>query len=311
MDSKANILITGGCGFIGLNLIEFILDNTSWNIKVLDNLYSGKKEYLSSFDKNRLSFHKGDIRDKKIVKKALENCDYIVNLAAQVGVIESIKDPFFDMDVNVNGILTLLKSCKEKNVKRFVQASSAAPLGEQEMPLSEAKVPSPLSPYGASKLAGEGYCSAFSGSYDLETVVLRFSNVYGPYCEHKNSVIPLFIRQILNDEVLTIYGDGNQTRDFVYVSDICNGIYLSLISKIESRYSIFQLGTGIETNINSIIELLKKIFPERKISTKYVPKRKGEIIRNYSDISKARIILGYNPIISIQEGLKKTAKFLS
>jgi UDP-glucose 4-epimerase len=311
MKNNINILITGGCGFVGLNLIEFILDNTKWEIRVLDNLFSGKKEVLSRFNNDRLSFIKGDIRDNTIVKKATENCDYVVNLAAQVGVIESIKDPFFDMDVNINGILTLLESCKQNNVKRFVQASSAAPLGEQEMPLSEKKVPAPLSPYGASKLAGEGYCSAFSESYDLETVVLRFSNVYGPYCNHKNSVIPLFIRQILSDEILTIYGDGNQTRDFVYVQDICRGIYLSLISKLEGNYNIFQLGTGVETSVNTIIHLLKKLFPNKHISTRYVPKRKGEILRNYSDITKAKKILGYNPKISIQDGLVETAKFLS
>jgi UDP-glucose 4-epimerase len=310
MESKTNLLITGGCGFIGLNFIDYILENTNWQVKVLDNLYSSRKENLSRFNENRLDFIKGDIRDEKIVKKAVKNCDYVVNLAAQVGVIQSIQDPFFDMDVNINGIMTLLKSCKENNVKRFVQASSAAPLGEQEMPLSEAKVPSPLSPYGASKLAGEGYCSAFSGSYDINTVVLRFSNVYGPYCEQKSSVIPLFIRQILNKEILTIYGDGNQTRDFVYVKDICNGIHLSLTKKLDNNYSIFQLGTGQETSINYIIELLKKIFTDREISTKYVSKRKGEIIRNYSDIGKAKKVLGYNPKISIEEGLKKTTDFM-
>jgi UDP-glucose 4-epimerase len=311
MQNKTNILITGGCGFIGLNFIKFILNKTKWQVRIIDNLFSGKKEDLSRFDNNRLSFIKGDIRDDKIVKKNTEKCDYVVNLAAQVGVIESIKDPLFDMDVNVHGILNLLESCKENNVRRFVQASSAAPLGEQEMPLSEKKVPAPLSPYGASKLAGEGYCSAFSESYDLETVVLRFSNVYGPYCNHKNSVIPLFIKQILNDEILTIYGNGKQTRDFVYVEDICRGIYLSLISKLENNYNIFQLGTGEETSVNKIINLLKELFPNKDISTKYAPKRKGEILRNYSDITKAEKLLGYNPKISILEGLKETAKFLS
>lgn len=305
MKKDVNVLITGGCGFIGVNLIDFILEKTNWQVRVLDNLYSGKKEYLSRFNDDRLSFVKGDIRDERVVEEVVEGCDFVVNLAAQVGVMPSIKDPFFDMDINVKGALSLLNACVENNVSRFVQASSAAPLGEQDMPLDEEKVPRPLSPYGASKLACEGYCSAFSGSYGLKTVVLRFSNVYGPWSELKGSVIPLFIRQILNDETLTVYGDGCQTRDFVYVSDICQGIFLGLTEDLSEGFSLFQLGTGVETSVNQLIEILQNVFPD-DFRYEYAPARDGEIIRNYADISKAEKRLGYKPRVSIEEGVKRT-----
>lgn len=305
---KKKILITGGCGFIGVNLVDFILNETKWKITVLDNLHSGKKEYLSRFKDGRLDFVKGDIRDEKVVTNVVKKCDYVVNLAAQVGVMPSIQDPFFDMDVNIKGTMTLLNSCKENGVDKFVQASSAAPLGEQEMPLDENKVPQPLSPYGASKLACEGYCSAFSGSFGLNTVALRFSNVYGPWSEMKGSVIPLFIRQILNDETLTVYGDGKQTRDFVHVSDICQGIFLSLTQKTGKDFNLFQLGTGEETSINQLIKILQTVF-SKDFDYKHAPARKGEIKRNYTDISKAQNDLGYKPRVSVKKGVAETVEW--
>jgi UDP-glucose 4-epimerase len=303
------ILITGGCGFIGANLISFIFEKTNWNITILDNLTSGKKEYLSDFiDDKRLDFIKGDIRDQEKVKKAIDKCDFVVNLAAQVGVIPSVEKPLFDMDVNIKGTLILLKAAVDSDVEKFIQASSATPLGEQEMPLNEDKVPAPLSPYGASKLACEGYCSAFSGSFNLNTVVLRFSNVYGPWSELKGSVIPLFIRQILNDETLTIYGDGRQTRDFIYVSDICQGIFLSLTRELPENYCLFQLGTEKETSINELIDLLKNNI-SKDFSYRYASARNGEIICSYTDISKAKNILRYKPKIPIEKGIRKTIEW--
>lgn len=307
--SEHRILITGGSGFIGTNLVYYLIEKTDWEIVVLDNLTSGKKEYLEDINDSRFTFLKGDIRNLDDVKKAIINCDYVVNLAAQVGVVPSIKDPFYDFDVNVKGTLNLLDACNNNSrFNRFVQASSAAPLGNQEMPLNEEKIPAPLSPYGASKLACEGYCSAFSGAFNLKTVVLRFSNVYGPYCDHKKSVIPLFIGQILKNETLTIYGDGKQTRDFIHVNDICQGIYLSLISKFENNYNLFQLGTGKETSVNSLVDILQNIFTDKNISKRFISRRRGEVYRNYTDIKKAKKILDFKPTISIKEGLIETKK---
>jgi len=153
------VLITGGCGFIGSNLVHYLLDKTDWDVVILDNLSTGDKKYIKNLSSSRITFIEGDIRDKHDVKKAMKNCDHVVNLAAQVGVIPSMEDPFYDMDVNIKGSLVLLQEAVNIGIGRFVQASSAAPLGEQIMPLDETKVPQPLSPYGASKLACEGYCS--------------------------------------------------------------------------------------------------------------------------------------------------------
>lgn len=310
------LLITGGAGFIGANLVEFLLKNTDWEINILDNLESGKKEDLENLEgfSQRCNLIEGDIRNEEDVEKAIENCDYVVNLAAQVGVIPSVEDPLNDAEINVNGLIKLLNSSVKHKIKKFVHASSAAPLGEQEMPLNEEKIPRPLSPYGASKLAGEAYCSAFSASHNLETVVLRFSNVYGPKSYDKGSVIPIFIKQILNKKPITIYGDGNQTRDFIYVEDICQAIHLSLTKELPEKFNLFQIATGKETSINELFNLLKKELEKNNFSVqepKYEKERPGEIYRNYSDISKARKLLGFEPKISLEEGIEKTVKWFS
>lgn len=303
------VLVTGGAGFIGSNLVRYFLDKTDWEIVVLDNFYTGSMSKLEDVKNSRLEVIKGDIRNRKDVDKAIDGCDFVVNLAAQVGVMPSIDDPFFDIDVNINGLVNVLQSSDEHNVRRFVQASSAAPLGEQDMPLDENKVPSPMSPYGASKLAGEGYCSAFSEIFDFETVVLRFSNVYGPWSLDKESVVSLFIKKIMNDEKLVVYGDGKQTRDFVHSEDICQGIYLGLTKNVSENFNILQLGTGDENSVNDLISYLKKFFPDKKFIVENAPERKGEIRRNYCDISKARHVLGYNPDVDFENGLKQTVNW--
>jgi len=305
------VLITGGCGFIGSNLICYLLDKTDWEIVVLDNLSTGDKKYIEKLSSPRISFHEGDIRDKIDVKESMKNCDYVVNLAAQVGVIPSLEDPFYDMDVNIKGTMVLLQEAVKQGVKRFVQASSATPLGEQDMPLGESKIPQPLSAYGASKLACEGYCSAFSASFDLSTIVLRFSNVYGPFCDHAEGAIPLFTRNILNDDSIIIYGDGNQTRDFVHAQDIAHGIYLSLTRELSDSFYLFQLGTGVEYSINKLICLIERNIPDKEIRKKYLPSRKGEIYRNYVSIKKATEIIGYDPKIPLENGLIDVINLLS
>lgn len=308
------VLITGGCGFIGSNLVEFILEKTNWNMVVLDNLTHGKIEDIENLSgwQERGEFVKGDIRNKEDVLKAIQGCDYVVNLAAQTGVIESVEDPLDDADHNVNGLITVLLAARDSKVKKLVQASSAAPLGEQEVPIDETKVPKPLSPYGASKLAGEGLCSAFSGSFGLNTVVLRFSNVYGPKSYAKGSVIPKFIKQILNGEQVTVYGDGEQTRDFIYVKDICNAIYLSLITDLENKFELFQIATNTETSVNKMFAVLKQELGKHSISVanpNYEPARPGEIIRNYCAIDKAKKIIKYTPLTEFEEGVRNTVEW--
>ncbi|MFW6176086.1 MAG: GDP-mannose 4,6-dehydratase [Thermoplasmatota archaeon] len=304
------VLVTGGCGFIGTNLIEYLLDVTEWNISVLDNLSVGKLEYLKSikgYSEERIDFFKGDITDKEDVEESIEGCEYVINLAAQTSVIDSIDHPKEDAEINILGTINLLKSSVENNVSKFTQASSAAPLGEQEMPIHERKVPQPLSPYGASKLACEGYCSAFSGSYDLETVALRFSNVYGPKSWHKGSVVAKFIKQILDNEVPIIYGDGRQTRDFIHTKDISKALYLATVTELKDSFELFQIATGVETSINKLYEVIEEKMSENGFEVpepKYGEERAGEIYRNYADISKAENILDYEPEIDLEEGIE-------
>lgn len=305
------VLVTGGCGFIGSNLIEFLLQNTDWHVAVLDNLFGGKLEDIKKINgfKERGQFFQGDIRNKEDVSKAIDGCDFVVNLAAQVGVIPSVEDPLFDADVNIIGAITVLNACVKHKVKKFVQASSAAPLGDQEMPMHEKKVPQPLSPYGASKLADEAYCSAFAASYGINTVALRFSNVYGPKSYEKGSVIPLFIKQILNGKTCTIFGDGEQTRDFIYVTDICNGIYLALTTELKNKFELIQLATGKETSMNELFKVMKEEFEKHGKTVqdaKYVPARPGEIIKNYADITKARTLLNFEPKVLLKDGVDNT-----
>jgi len=305
-------LVTGGCGFIGTNLIEYLIEETDHKITILDDLSQGKTEYLksiSNYSEERIDFIKGDIRDEKDVEVAMKDSDHVINLAAQTDVITSVKQPKEDADINIMGTLTLLEEAVKRDIDRFVQASSAAPLGEQEMPIHEERVPQPLAPYGASKLACEGYCSAYAGSYSLNTVALRFSNVYGPNSWHKGSVVAKFIKQILNGETPTIFGDGGQTRDFIHTKDISHALYLACIEELEKDFELFQIGTGKETSINELYSRLKTKLQSKGIDVPeadHGERRDGEIYRNYTDITKAKEKLGYEPQVTLEQGLDET-----
>jgi UDP-glucose 4-epimerase len=306
------VLITGGCGFIGSNLTGFLLDRTDWHIAILDNLSTGSIENIEEFlQSNRVEFIEGNLINKREVAKSISKCDFVVNLAAQTSVLDSIDNPYDDHLSNVKGLLNILELSRKNNLNCVIQASSAAAIGEQEVPINEKNIPKPISPYGASKLAGEAYFSAFSGSYGLSTVVLRFSNVYGPKSTEKDSVIAKFIRRILDNQNLTVFGDGRQTRDFIHVDDICKAIYLSL-NKNLSGYNLYQIGTEVETSINDLIQFLRTIFLKKNNEfpkVNYSQARSGEILRNFSDISKARDELDFSVEFSLYDGLEDTIEW--
>jgi len=328
------ILITGGCGFIGTNLVKY-LSNKGYRVRILDNLSTPSRKFLNQEspvtsplpsqavnpELSSTDLVVGDIRDCQAVKRAIEGVDAVVHLAAHTSVVESLEKPKEDWDINVNGTLNLLEACRCSGVDRFICASSNAVVGEQDPPIDETKIPRPLSPYGASKLACEALCSTYYHSFGLKTVSLRFSNCYGPYAEHKPSVIAKFIDWARKGEPLVIYGDGNQTRDFVHVDDICQAIHLSLIIAQPPKLSqqtqqtlstqetppwgeVFQIASGVETSINQLAELIKAMT-DSQLSIVHKPKRKGEIERNYSDITKARRLLGFEPRIKLREGLRE------
>jgi len=320
------ILITGGCGFIGTNLVDYLLKLGVQFIRIVDNLSVGKKEYLETTlreydnyevcqkeDKIVYKFEnslntivelfEGDIRDERVTLHSTEGIDVVIHLAAQSGVFPSIEDPKYSLEANVIGTFNFLEGARKNKVKKFIFASSGAPLGNNLPPFHENMVPHPISPYGATKLAGEALCQAWYHSYGLETTIFRFSNVYGPRSYHKGSVVAAFMKKILKNEPLIVYGDGNQTRDFLYVEDLCYAIDLALKKTVSGE--IFQLGSGVETSINELIVLLKEIT-KVNFKVNYVAPRPGEIIRNYADISKIRKKLGYSPKVDLKQGLQKT-----
>ncbi len=308
------VLITGGAGFIGVNLIELILEKTDWDINVLDNFSTSDDGMLEQVigDSERVKVFKGDIREKDDILKAIDGCKYVVSLAAQAGVLPSVEDPYYDMDLNIKGLVNLLSASVDVGAEKVVHASSNALLGEAELPLSESTLPQPLSPYGASKLAGEGYLSAWATSFGLSTVALRFSSVYGPKSIHKGSAIAKFIKQIMDHDQVEIWGDGSQTRDLVYVKDIANAIYLSLLTDLPNKYEVIHIGTGVEITIEDVFDTIYENFLKRGYEPKpalHTDWKPGEIRQNWSSIEKAKKVLGFNPEKPFDENIEETIEW--
>lgn len=298
-----NILVTGGAGFIGANLVQPLLDQ-GYRVWVLDDFSTGQKEYLTGLD---IEVVEGDIRHADTVTQAVEGMSSVIHLAAQTGVPGSLQDPHHDCEVNVIGTLNLLEACRHAGVGRFVFASSNAPLGRQPPPATEDKAPLPISPYGASKLAGEGYCLAYHGSWGLNTVVLRFANVYGPYSAHKSSVVTKFFKDILATGQVTIDGDGQQTRDFIYAGDLCQAILLVL--KSDAGGEVFQIATGVETSIQELAEMVQEVAGT-PVVVRHGPARQGDIRKNYSAVGKVRSVLGWEPRVALRRGLELTWRWI-
>ncbi|MFB0534343.1 MAG: NAD-dependent epimerase/dehydratase family protein [Anaerolineae bacterium] len=294
-----NTLVTGGAGFIGTNLVRLLLEQ-GYHVRVLDDFSAGQREYISGLD---VEVVEGDVRDTDAVARAVRGMDGVIHLAAQTGVPGSLQDPRRDCEVNVIGTLNTLEACQHASVSRFVFASSNAPLGRQLPPATEDKAPLPISPYGASKLAGEGYCLAYHGSWGLGTVVLRFANVYGPYSAHKNSVVARFFKDILTTGRITVDGDGEQTRDFIYVNDLCYAIRLALESGVAGE--VFQIATEVETSIKELAGLVKEVVAS-PVEVLHGPARQGDIRKNYSTVSKVRATLGWEPRVALRKGLELT-----
>ena len=314
-------LVTGGAGFIGRNLLRLLLEQgRAAAIRVVDDLSAGGEETRPGEPFRGVSadapgplrdgafeFVRADVRDREAMLRAAEGAEAVVHLAAATGVLPSIEDPFTDCSTNVLGTLAVLEGARRAGASGFVLASSGAPLGEQDPPLHENKVPRPISPYGASKLAGEAYCSAYHGSFGLATAALRFSNVYGPGSIHKGSVVAKFIRRALRGEPLTVYGEGEQTRDFVYVDDLVEAI--ARAGSLGLRGETLQIATGRETSVNELVGLLERVLRERggvQVKIVHEPPIEGDVQRNYADISKARRLLDWEPRMALEEGLART-----
>jgi UDP-glucose 4-epimerase len=316
-------LITGGCGFIGTSLVRQLTAEGGHSIRVIDNLSVGTRDELASacsFEEvdpsqlspittqGRVELIVGDVLDADLALKATEGVDVIVHLAAITGVAPSLEDPRKDCVTNVIGTLNYLEGARAYAVKRFVFASSGAPVGECTPPLHEELSAHPVSPYGASKLAGEGYCSAYYRSYDIEAVALRFGCAYGPGSGNKNSVVAKFIKHALAKEPLQIYGSGEQTRDFIYIDDLVQSIRsAATVEGIGGE--VFQIASNTETTVSELVELLVPILQEAGIEGVKVifgKKRQGDVLRNFSDTTKAKQRLGWQSHTDLVKGLQQS-----
>lgn len=299
------VLVTGGLGFIGSNIVDLFIEK-NYEVIVVDNLYSGCKKNLNKDAK----FYKTDICDsdlEKIFKR--ENPEFVLHQAAQVNLRKSISDPVFDANVNILGSINLLECCRKFNIKKIVYASSGgAVYGEpQYLPVDESHPIKPLCPYGASKYSVENYLFMYWKIFNLDYVALRYSNVYGPRQDPSGEagVIAIFTDRLLKGENSVIFGDGNQTRDFVYVQDVANANLIAMEKKTRSRE--FNIGSGIETSVNEIYEKLKGIT-NSKISAVHDNPILGEVRRIYLDIKLAKNELNWGPKTNLDEGLKETVE---
>ena len=304
---SGRVLVTGGAGFVGVNLGRLLADQ-GHETRCFDDFSTGRREDAEAAGYAEVV--EGDVRDADALAQAASGCRYVVHLAAQSGVPASLADPLRDHDVNVRGTLNALLAARDAEAEGFVFASSSAPLGDVAPPAHEGVVPRPKSPYGASKLAGEGYCAAFAGSFGLPTVALRFTNVYGPYSYHKGSVVAAFCKQVQAGGPMVVYGDGSQTRDFVYVEDLCRGISQAMTSPVTLRSTgvVAHLGSGVETTVLTVAQEVGARFGGA-VEPEFRPPRQGDIERTFADISYAREVFGFAPATALGDGLDRTVQW--
>lgn len=305
-DGYSKILVTGGAGFIGSHIVNRLLSD-DFEVTVVDNLNTGRLENIEHNDRQNFHFVKGEVQDFNLAREVLKDIDVVLHEAALTNVTSSFEDPLKTHDVNVTGTLNLLKNCVDTKVKRFIFASSASIYGETDvLPIVEEVTPKPLSPYAVTKLAAESYVRLFFKAYGLETVCLRFFNVYGPKQQPSaySGVISIFINRALQGQSLLIYGNGHQTRDFVNIQDVVDANMLTLTSK-NAVGEVFNIATGTATSINQLAKTISQILGKESLTIDYMNSRPGDIKASYADISKARRILGYSPKITLKEGLAK------
>lgn len=305
------IVVTGGAGFIGSHLSELLVSQGR-EVLVFDN-FSNPSPAFSPKKKNIFN---GDVTRPADLKRAFSGATSVCHLAANISVVESVSNPAKVAETNVVGTHNVLKAAADANVQRVVFASSCAVYGDQhELPISESAPPNPLSPYAETKLAGEKLCSSFSESRGLSTIALRIFNVYGPGQSPSGeyaAAIPKFISLSLKGKPHTIFGDGRQTRDFVYVGDVARAFALAVSARISSgsRHSALNIGSGVQTEILGLSTTIGGLLKSNK-KPEFAKPREGEILRSCGEISKAKKILGWSPEVSLKDGLAKTIESYS
>lgn len=305
------ILVTGGGGFIGSNLTEALLKK-GCVVRVLDNFSTGKRENLI-FDKKypSLEIIEGDICDLKTCQKAVRKVDYVFHQAALPSVQRSIEDPEASNAINVGGTLNILLAAREEKVKRVIYASSSSIYGDTPtLPKHEEMNPTPLSPYALQKYVGEQYCRLFHQLYGLETISLRYFNIFGPKQDPNSlysAVIPKFIDALIHDRAPTIFGDGKQSRDFTYIENVVRANLLAMSARRLHGEAV-NVACGKRTSLNRLFNILKEILGSAQ-SPIYEEARKGDVRHSLADIRKAKEVVSYAPVVEIEVGLKKTVEF--
>lgn len=316
-----NILVTGGAGFIGSNLTEVLLEREH-KVTVLDNFATGKIENLLPLlekYKEMLTLQVGDIRNLEDCRKATEGTDYVFHEAAVGSVPRSIKDPITSNEVNVSGFLHMLVASRDAGVKRFIYAASSSTYGDSKsLPKVEDVIGKPLSPYAITKYVNELYADVFSRTYGIETIGLRYFNVFGRRQDPNGAyaaVIPLFVKKLMNHESPVINGDGEYSRDFTYIDNVIQMNLLAMeTSNPEAVNTVYNTAYGERTTLNQLVDYLKEILSEldpeiAKVEILHGPNRPGDIPHSHANIDKARHLLGYNPQFSMKQGLKEAVKW--
>mgnify|MGYP000872413323 CR=1 FL=1 len=306
-------LVTGGAGFIGSNIVEELLKRGE-TVRVLDNFSTGRKEnlqFVAGYPSSAIEIIEGDIRDLEAVRKAVDGVEIVLHQAALPSVPRSIQDPITTNEVNAGGTLNMLKAAADCKVKRFVYASSSSVYGDNPaLPKHEDMVPDPLSPYAVSKLAGEKYCQVFSRVYGLHTVSLRYFNVFGPRQDpdsQYSAVIPKFIKAMMRGERPTIYGDGEQSRDFTYVANVIEANLLAANAQCELGL-VLNCACHGQTTLNQLVNQINIVL-KKNIEAVYEKPRPGDIKHSFADIKNALKLIGYSPLIDFEEGLEKTIQW--
>ena len=284
------------------------LAGSGHSVRVFDNYSTGDPSHLAGVDAELVE---GDIRDVPALDAALAGMHAVVHLAAAGSVVASVEDPVANFDINVRGTFLVLDAARRAGVERTVQASTGGALiGDATPPVSECSLPKPISPYGASKLAGEGYAHAFAKAYGMRTVALRFANVYGPWSARKRGAMTMFFRAIHAGEPIVIYGDGSTSRDYVHVEDISRALELALEGDV-SGGTVLHIASGVETTVAELASLCRAAAGAPDHPVEYLPRRNGEVDRNFASYDLARKVLGYAPSIGLQAGIRGTWQWFS
>ncbi|MCX6789762.1 MAG: SDR family oxidoreductase [Candidatus Gribaldobacteria bacterium] len=305
----AKILITGGAGFIGSNLAEKLVEQGQ-EVVVLDNLATGRLGNLQKIEK-KIQFIEGDIRELDFLKESFKGIDFIFHLAALPGVFFSVQSPEQCNKTNIEGTLNVLLAARDNKVKRVIFASSSSIYGGVSEINQEDQKPQPLSPYATSKITGEYYANNFYKLFGLETVCLRFFNVFGPHQNPSSeyaAVIPLFIKLAIEDKQPIIFGDGQQSRDFTFVENVVEGMILAMNSA-KAAGEVFNLACGDNITVNRLVETIGQIL-DKKIIPIYQDPRPGDIYRSQANADKIKAMLGFTPQVSFEDGLAKTIAYL-